>query len=310
MNSRYTISMPTVLITGANGLVGQKTAAALSRNPRFKTIATSFSPARFAFPGVLFGALDITAAPQIEAAFKKHKPEILLNCAAFTDVNRAEQEKDACRLINVTAVEHLAKACHKYGTRLIHLSTDFIFDGKAGPYKETDSPNPLSHYGKTKLEAEEIVGGSKIPWAIVRTCLVYGITGIMPRSNILLWVKKNLDEKKTIRVVLDQIRTPTLAEDLADGLISLIEKGADGLYHIAGSEPMSIYEMACRIADFWKFDRALVKPAATFELNEPAARPPVTGLIIEKAKKDLNYRPRALSEGLKLIDAQLKELNK
>ena len=146
-----------------------------------------------------------------------------------------------------------------YRPHFIHLSTDFIFDGKQGPLDETALPNPLSFYAKTKLDAEKLVVQSSLKWAIARTVLVYGLVDSMSRSNIVLWVKQSLEQGKRIQVVDDQFRTPTLAEDLADGCIRIAERGAEGIYNISGSEFLNIFDLACRIARYYKLDETLIE---------------------------------------------------
>ena len=189
---------------------------------------------------------------------------------------------------------------------LIHLSTDFIFDGEKGTeYSETDIPNPQSYYAHSKYESEKIVQKSKIRWAIARTIIIYGIVDNMSRSNIVLWAKEALTEGQKINVVDDQFRAPTLAEDLADGCILIIDKGATGIYNLSGKETMSILELVYKVADFWKLDKSLITPSKSNILNQAAKRPAYTGFILDKAKHDLGYNPHSFIEGLEMLDRQL-----
>src|SRR5690606_23864883 len=157
-----------------------------------------------------------------------------------------------------TAVENLVKACEKYQIHLTHLSTDFIFDGEAGPYREEDQPNPISYYGKSKWEAEKLVLNADTPWAIVRTVLAYGIVNDYGRSNIVVCVKNSLEEGKNIKVVNDQFRSPTLAEDLAMGCWLVANHNATGIYNISGKEVLTPYDMALQVADYFKLDKSLI----------------------------------------------------
>jgi dTDP-4-dehydrorhamnose reductase len=189
------------------------------------------------------------------------------------------------------------------------LSTDFIFDGdKGSEYVETDKPNPQSYYALSKYESEKILQQSSIKWAIARTIIVYGIVDNMSRSNIVLWAKDALTKGQKINVVDDQFRSPTLAEDLADGCIRIADKGAIGIYHLSGPQTMSILELVYKVADFWKLDKALVTPSKSTTLNQAARRPPYTGFVIEKAKKELGYKPHSFAEGLAILSEQLKNV--
>src|SRR5690606_11491646 len=161
---------------------------------------------------------------------------------------------------NVTAVENLIRCCQALHIHLVHVSTDFIFDGSHGPLDETAEPNPVNYYGESKLAAERAIQASPLSWAILRTVLVFGITHDMSRSNIVLWVKNSLEQKKTIQVVNDQWRTPTLAEDLAMGCLLAARKKAKGIYHISGKDFMTPYDIAIRTAKFFGLDTSLIRP--------------------------------------------------
>jgi dTDP-4-dehydrorhamnose reductase len=199
---------------------------------------------------------------------------------------------------------------NNYNPHFIHLSTDFIFDGTHGPLDENETPNPLSYYAESKLAAEKIVQSSDLDWAIARTVLVFGIVDNMSRSNIVLWVKSNLEQGKIINVVDDQFRTPTLAEDLADGCILIAQKRATGIYNISGKDFYSILELANVIADYYKLDKSLIKPSKSADIKQPAKRPPITGFIIDKAINELGYNPHSFTEGIKLLEDQISQITK
>ena len=305
-----------VLITGSNGLLGQKLVLALSLRNDFDCIATALGPNRLKHQeGYTFVSMDITQASEIQRVLSKHLPDIVIHTAAMTNVDACEFEKDKAQLLNTRAVEYLVNELSRlqnhtkhYRPHFIHLSTDFIFDGKQGPLDETASPNPLSFYAKTKLDAEKLVVQSSLKWAIARTVLVYGLVDSMSRSNIVLWVKQSLEQGKRIQVVDDQFRTPTLAEDLADGCIRIAERGAEGIYNISGSEFLNIFDLACRIARYYKLDETLIERTNSSTLNQPARRPPITGFIIEKARRELEYNPHSLEAGIALIEKQIKSI--
>jgi dTDP-4-dehydrorhamnose reductase len=297
-----------ILITGANGLLGQKLTELLDDDLAVDLIATARGNLILPLKRGTFLPLDITDLSAVEKVLSQAKPDVVINTAAMTQVDQCETDRDACWKNNVTAVENLAVACTKKGIRLIHISTDFIFDGSHGPLDESAKPNPLSYYGASKLAAEEIVKKSSLDWTILRTVLVFGITRDMSRSNIVLWVKKSLEEGKTIQVVNDQWRTPTLAEDLAMGCLLAARKKAKGIFNISGSEMMTPFDIAIQTAEFFKLDKSLIKATDSTKFKQPAVRPLKTGFIIDKARKELGYRPHTFGEGLAILAQQLESV--
>ncbi|MCX7743145.1 MAG: SDR family oxidoreductase [Flavobacteriales bacterium] len=295
-----------ILITGSNGLLGQKLVQALVSNSNVHLIATARGENRNSIKsGYEYFQLDVTSLQQISDLLETIRPDVIIHTAAMTNVDACELEHSTCYINNVEAVKKLSDICSKLNIHLIHLSTDFIFDGRNGPYDEDALPNPLSYYGKCKWEAEQIVMKLKTPWTIIRTILVFGVIDQGSRSNVVLWVKNSLEQGKKIYVVNDQFRTPTLAEDLAQGCILTALNGATGIFNIAGPELMSIYDLAMRVADFFQLDKSLIHPSDSSSINQPAKRPPRTGLKIEKAKRELGYTPHFLHESLALIKQQL-----
>ncbi len=309
--------MKKILITGSNGLLGQKLVYKLRNRNEYQLIATARGENRLGEKnGYLYETLDITKEDEVIRVFEKHLPDIVINTAAMTNVDACEIDRENALAMNTRAVAYqvntlsrLISANKNYLPHFIHLSTDFIFDGTHGPLDENEKPNPLSYYAETKLQAEEIVKTSSLRWAIVRTVLVYGIVDNMSRSNIVLWVKNNLEQGKTIHVVDDQYRTPTLAEDLADGCILIADKGATGIYNISGKDFMSILDLANRVADYYKLNKELIKPSKSADIKQPAKRPPITGFIIDKAKRELGYNPHSFEEGIALLEKQIKKIN-
>lgn len=302
-----------ILITGSNGLLGQKIVLALIPNKEVETIATSLGENRMAATeGYIYEPLNITSKEQIVSALDKFKPDVIINTAAMTNVDACESQKEECWAQNVTSVDYMIQAISDFSKRadgknihFIHLSTDFIFDGEAGPYREEDKANPLSYYALSKNESEKLILASSIKWSILRTSIVYGIAHRMSRSNIVLWAKEVLTKGTPINVVDDQFRSPTLAEDLAQGCIKTALKGKTGIYNISGKTIMSVLELVYAVADFWKLDKSLVTPIKTNTLNQAAKRPPRTGFILDKAVKDLGYEPHTFIEGLAVLDKQL-----
>ncbi len=304
-----------ILITGSNGLLGQKLVYKLRNRNDISCIATARGANRLVEQSAyLYDEMDVTNEKQVKNVLLKYLPDVVIHTAAMTNVDACELDKVTCDKMNVDAVKYVVDALmelksknQSYNPQLIHLSTDFIFDGSHGPLTEEEKPNPLSYYALSKLKAEQIVQASNLHWAIARTMLVYGIVDNYSRSNIVLWAKQNLEQGKTINVVDDQFRTPTLAEDLADGCILLAQKKAQGVYNISGKDFMSILELVYRVADYYKLDKSLVKPSKSADIKQPAMRPPRTGFIIDKAKKELGYNPHSFEEGIKMMDEQLEK---
>lgn len=302
--------MQTILITGSNGLLGQKLVHLLkSKNSewRFNIVATSTGENRISDKnGYTYHSLDITNQKEVASIFEKVKPGIVVNTAAMTNVDACEEQKEACRKLNVDAVSYLLESCIQHQAKLIHLSTDFVFDGENGPYKETDQPNPLSFYGHSKYDSELLLLNSEYKnWCIVRTIIIYGIVKKMSRSNLVLWAKESLENGKKINVVTDQFRSPTLAEDLAMACYLMIEKNAKGIFHISGEETKSIYDLVIEVAKTYELDIKLISPISSDTLNQAAKRPPKTGFVIDKAKKELGYQPMSFKNGLLFLKKQL-----
>jgi len=291
-----------VLITGSNGLLGQKLVQLLSQQDQVQLIATAVGENRLPNKvGYTYESMDITDPLAIQTVFDKHQPTHVIHTAAMTNVDQCEEDPAGCEILNIKAVDFLVQACKKHDAFLCHLSTDFIFDGEKGPYDELAKPNPISIYGESKLKAEEIVMQSGIRWSIARTVLVYGIVADMSRTNIILWVKKSLEDGKEIKVVTDQFRTPTLAEDLAMGCWLIIKQEAEGVFNISGKDFLTPYEMAIKTADFFHLDKSLIQQADSSTFTQKAKRPPRTGFDISKAQNLLGYEPHSFEEGIEVM---------
>ncbi len=300
--------MKVILVTGSNGLLGQKIVYKLRNNQKVTLIATARGENRLIEQsGYEYKSLDITKKAAVAEIVAKYKPDSIIHTAAMTNVDDCESNQTGAWQGNVVAVENLIAAIkdHSPETQLVHLSTDFIFDGKNGPYREEDEPNPLSYYGMTKYEAEKRLYDSGIHWAILRTIIVYGIVDNMSRSNIVLWAKNALEKGQPINVVNDQFRSPTLAEDLADGCISAALKNVQGIYNVSGKDLMSIVQLVERVADYFGLDKTLINPISSESLNQPAKRPPYTGFVLDKAYRELDYRPHSFEEGIAIVYEQV-----
>lgn len=304
-----------VLITGSNGLLGQKLIHLLSCRNDLEIFACSKGNNRItSVKNFQYKNLDIANKLALEYYLKEILPEVVINTAAITNVDSCEVEQELCWAVNVIAVENMISCLEQlqlqnvnYQPHFIHLSTDFVFDGENGPYCENDTPNPLSFYAKSKFESEKIVIKSQVKWSIARTIIVYGVAEEMSRTNIVLWAKSALEKGETIKIVDDQFRMPTLAEDLAVGCSLIMDKNATGIFHLSGKDFMSVLEMVNRIAIYFNLNNQLIQAIKTNSLNQAAKRPPKTGFVLDKANKELNYNPHSFEEGLAIVAKQLTE---
>ena len=280
--------MKQVLVTGANGQLGNS----------IKRISTNFKDLKFVFTDV--ADLDITSSEEVNTFFESNALDYCINCAAYTAVDKAEEEVDKAFLINATAVKNLAEACQTTGAVLIHISTDFVFDGtKRTPYTEEDTPNPLSVYGKSKLKGEEYVQEICDRHFIVRTSWLYSEYG----NNFVKTMLRLAETRKQISVVNDQIGSPTYAGDLAEFILKVIssESTAYGLYHYSNSGAISWYDFAVEI--FRQFGKEIdVQPIKTKDYPTAAKRPKFSVLKTEKGNTDAAIQTKSW-------DVRLKELN-
>lgn len=252
-----------------------------------------------------YARLDITNDNAVSQLIEDLRPQVVIHTAAMTQVDECELNQDACWRVNVDAVRHLTNACSRLPCYFMYLSTDFVFSGAYGPLDEESDPAPINFYGRSKLAGERIVAASGLPFSIVRTALVYGVTHDLVRTNIVLWVKKSLEQRNAIRVVNDQWRTPTLAEDLAEGCWRAASLRATGIFHISGSDLLSPYQMALQTAEHFGLDSSLIRPVDSEALGQAARRPPRTGFMIEKAAQQLGYEPHTFAQGLGVVQQQL-----
>jgi dTDP-4-dehydrorhamnose reductase len=288
-----------ILVTGANGFLGNYLVQQLLQK-QYPVIATGKGECRLSFTGVDnfdYEPMDFTDPFAVHDLFEKYQPSVVVHAGAMSKPDDCEKEQWQAYLINVEGTVTLLTNAEAYRSFFVFVSTDFVFDGEKGMYSETDIPSPVNFYGKTKLEAEEIVKEYAFGWAIARTVLVYG-KPLAGRSNILSIVKEKLEKGEEYSVVNDQVRTPTYVEDLAAGIVAIIEKKATGIYHLSGADILTPYEMAIKAADFLKLDKSLLKKVTAADFTQPAKRPPKTGFNIEKAKRELDYQPRSFDEGL------------
>jgi dTDP-4-dehydrorhamnose reductase len=291
-----------ILITGSNGLLGQKLVANLLEKD-IDFLATSKGENRNQdCPNEKYYSLDICVQTAIEDLFDKYKPTHVIHTAAITNVDACELDPDLCYLVNVQATQFLVEASLKHKAHFQLLSTDFIFDGLKGNYNEEDIPNPLSHYASSKVNAEQVLLNSEYQnWSIVRTIIVYGIGNNLSRTNIVCWAKDALSKGQEMRIIDDQFRAPTWADDLAWACVRICKLNKTGIFHISGPETMSIFEIVQRVARYFSLPTNTLVRTDSSTLNQPAKRPPRTGFDLAKSKKELGYNPMTLEETLPFI---------
>ena len=292
-----------IAVTGANGLLGQSLVKLLA-DQGYAVAATGKGTSRL--PAGIAGrysyqAIDITDEDAVHEWMAAEKPDVVVHAAAMTQVDECELNQAQCEAVNVKATAQLVLEAEMVSGHFIYLSTDFVFDGEKGPYREDDHLNPISWYGFTKVQAESTVETCEIPWTIIRTCLVFGDTLPGMRPNIISWVKQSLEAGKPIKVVDDQWRTPTWVEDLAKGILLVIQKKATGILHLSGKDTLTPYAMAVKTAACAGLDASLIEKVDAGSFKQPAKRPPVTGFDITKAVKELGYAPLSFEEALKRL---------
>jgi len=297
MKSEASIGM--VLITGANGLLGQKICRHFSSS--YKVITLDLHPQNFIdLPNLSYQSLDLTDPEKLKSLIELYHPAVIINTAAYTDVDGCETHKTQAWAVNVEGVKNLVSICQAYEIKLVHLSTDYIFDGENGPYSEDDPPHPTSFYGETKLESEKMIKKGNIDFLIVRTNVLYGF-GKNVKKNFLLWLLEKLSAGEKINIVTDQFNNPTLADNLSLCILEMVEKNLSGIYHIGGAEYISRYDFALKVADKFNFDKTLISPTLTEILEQKAKRPHRGGLKIEKAQKILKTKLLSVDEGLEQV---------
>ncbi|MDQ3278331.1 MAG: SDR family oxidoreductase, partial [Bacteroidota bacterium] len=262
-------------------------------------IATGKEKNRLLFQSTIFlyQPLDFTNKETAAAVFAATKPDVVVHCGAISKPDECELNREAAFLSNVTGTINLLEAAAAFRSQFIFMSTDFVFSGGKGFYKEEDERGPVNYYGQTKLLAEDRVVTYPFAWSIVRTVLAYGKT-FSGRENIVSHTAKSLQQGKPLKMFDDQVRTPTYIEDLATGIVTIIEKRADGVYHLSGEDVRTPYEIAIETARFLNLDTSLITPVKAEDFDQPAARPSKTGFDISKAKRDLSYHPLSFPKGL------------
>ncbi|MFH8119749.1 MAG: dTDP-4-dehydrorhamnose reductase [Candidatus Aenigmatarchaeota archaeon] len=284
-----------ILVTGSSGLLGIKVIDELSKN--FDVIP-SYSSKKLYKEAI---KMDVTSWDDVKKVFSKVRPDVVVHTAAMTNVDSCEIDKRKAWVINAAGTKNVAEACKEFDSKLIYISTDYVFDGEKGMYKEEDKPNPINYYGFTKLKGEEFVQEICSDWLILRTSTLYGAHP--SKECFVTWVIKELKKENEVRVVTDQFTSPTLTNDLAKIISKLIKKDEKGVFHTAGSERISRYNLAIKISEIFDLNRSLIRPITSKELEWEAKRPKDSSFDVTKISKI--KKPLNIEKGLKILRGEL-----
>lgn len=281
--------MRKALIIGASGLVGNYLYKNIS--PEYEIIGTFQN---YSLDNLIH--LDITDKNAVRQVIYDSKPDFVFLPAAFTNVDLCEEKKELCWQINVEGVQNVASLLKGTQTKLTYFSTDYIFDGKNGPYSEDDAPSPLSVYGASKLEAEKIIAHLLNNFLIIRTTCIYGWEP--QQKNFVLNLIKRINRKETVRVPIDQVTTPTYSGELSEISFRLAREDKRGIYNVASSSLISRYDFAILVAEIFGLDKNLIYGIKTQDLSQKAKRPLKGGLKIDKIKRELGVDMLTAKESL------------
>lgn len=299
--------MEKIVVFGSNGLLGQSLVQKFHRN--YNLVGASMEVTNFCEgKNIIYQSLDMINRNEMADFLKLHAPDIIINAAAYTDVDGCEKDPQLCWNTNVHAVQNIIDFTPNKNTVIVQLSTDYVFDGKDGWYRETDKPNPKGNYARSKYAAENIVSASAFEHIIARTQLLYG-TGKKIKPSFPIWVMSRLKEKSKIKVVSDQVGNPTITEDLSEAIFRLLEYKEYGLFHISGKEVLTRYEWALKIADLFELDASLIEKVTTKELKQIAPRPLNSSFIIDKLVNKIDWEPGDVLSGLKRLKIMINENN-
>lgn len=297
-----------ILVTGANGLVGTKVLERLLHDPAAEPLGAYHQSRTNEYLGDFpFWWLDVSNAEDVERVLDEAQPDAVIHAGAFTNVDAAERDRDLAQAINAEGTANLARACAARGLRLVYLSTEYVFDGTAGPYRETDPVCPQGWYAQTKLAGEDAVRAAGGNWAIARTTVVYGYAAHV-RANFVLWLVGQLKAGQRVRIVEDQVGSPTLAENLAEMVIALAQSDTTGTFNTAGADVVSRLDFSRQIAATFGLDASLIDSVTTAELGQAAPRPLRAGLVMDKLRATFPALPvLTVADGLAVVKRQFEQ---
>ncbi len=306
--------MKKLLIIGASGLTGYKLANLSAQ--KFEVYG-SYNNRAVTIENCEIFQLDKTDKEKIDSVIKELKPNIIVDCSALHNVDYCETHHEETWNVNVNSPSYITDLCKEINARFIYISTDYVFDGTAKKYNEKSKTNPLNYYGISKLRAEEKIATSGISYAIARTSLVFGwnpgeLKGQKSSSgktmNFVIWALNKLRDGESLKIVNDQFSTPTLADNLAEFLLSLANSTVSGIFHTVGAECINRYEFTLKIAKIFNINRKLITPVSSDMFKQVAKRPMRCCLDVNKAQLLLKVKPLSIEESLLKMKAQEKEM--
>lgn len=288
------------LVTGSAGLVGSQVIKDLSKSDDQVYSCYHDMKPEFGIPT----QMDLRSSEQIIKTIERIKPDAIIHLAAITDVDQCERDKDLAMQINAKATQTLSKQAARQGAFFLYVSTDYVFDGECGMKKETDKPNPIGFYGKSKLDGEKAVLDMASSWCIARTSTPFGWH--KTRKSFPVFVVENLRAKREIKAVTDQYTSPTYVANLSHMLIELAKRQIAGIIHVAGATRISRFDVANMVAEKLALDKNLIKPTTTEQMNWKARRPKDSSLDVSKATMILHEKPQAIEQSLDYFVQELK----
>lgn len=294
-----------IMIVGAQSKTAEAVERVLSIETHYDILSVSRTPTETS-QNTAIG--DITDRKALKALCMKFRPTVIVNTAAYTDVDGSETNRQEAWTVNVKGVENLVQMCRLFDARLIHFSTDYVFDGTKGPYTEEDKPMPLGYYGKTKLASENICKTGNIPYSIIRTNVLYG-SATSRHTDFVRWVLQKLIKNEPLRIVDDQYSNPTFIDDLGHAVELLIKRKRYGIYHISGADWINRWDFAKRIAKTFGYADSSIQPIKTAELQQASPRPMHGGLVTLKAETDLRMKMTGVESGLSTLKQRLQQLH-
>jgi dTDP-4-dehydrorhamnose reductase len=291
-----------ILVTGAGGLLGSKIVelATVRRHEVFATYYSSLPE------GARSLRLDLRDRSSVLKAVVDAKPNAVIHCAALTDVDKCELNRNLAVEVNAHGTKTVAEAAKLAGARMAFVSTDYVFDGSKGLYKEEDEPNPVSFYGRSKLMGENAASEELEDLLIARSSVIYRARPASGKINFALWLIENLKNERKVKILADQFVSPTLNTNLAEMLLEACERSLSGIYHLAGSSRVSRYEFATKLAEVFRLDSNLIMKTRMDEMRWIARRPKDSSLDVSKAQRTLKVKPMSLIEALQTLKDEIK----
>ncbi|MCE9672701.1 SDR family oxidoreductase [Myxococcus stipitatus] len=285
-----------VLVTGSNGLVGSRVCAQLEKKGH-TVVGVGRGPRRTS-GGYAYASVDLTREEDVESAVKAAAPHVIIHCASMTEVDACEKNPEAAYAGNVLATAAVARGAREADAHLIHVSTDYVFDGDAGPYDEEALPNPRGVYASTKHMAEQSARVLAPGCAIARTAVVYGWPPVEGRLNFGAWLVTNLEKGQQVKLFEDQVVSPSLADNVAAMLVELGERKLGGTWNTCGGTVIDRVGFGRALCAVFGFDEKLITPTRMAELKLASPRPLKSGLRTDKARARLETKPLELTESL------------